>query len=302
MEETMSTAFEVQERSRTSTGENYREQLMDGLPLGDLRLTLSGVPTAVLEGGGGPPVVLLHGPGEFAATWMRIIPYLAKDHHVVAPDLPGHGATGLPGEPLNVDFMNGWLGELIERTCAEPPVLIGHLLGGAIAARYALARPDQVRRLVLVDAMGLGPFRPNLRFALAMAGFIARPNERTQERLFRGCFHDLDDVRRQMGKQWAPMTSYALERARTPELQAALRKLMPKFALNTIPHAELARLRVPTTLIWGRHDLQVRLSIAEEASARYGWPLHIIEGAADDPAVEQPEAFLAAFRKALSTT
>lgn len=51
-----------------------------------------------------------------------------------------------------------------------------------------------------------------------------------------------------------------------------------------------------------RNHLQVRLSTAEDASARYGWPLHVIEHCADDPAIEQPEAFLKALRTALGTT
>ena len=59
---------------------------------------------------------------------------------------------------------------------------------------------------------------------------------------------------------------------------------------------------VPTTLIWGRHDLATRLSIAEAASARYGWPLHVIENAADDPPIEQPEAFVRALRAALGSS
>jgi pimeloyl-ACP methyl ester carboxylesterase len=67
------------------------------------------------------------------------------------------------------------------------------------------------------------------------------------------------------------------------------------------PH-DLERIAIPTTLIWGRHDLGVRLSVAEAASARYGWPLHVIENARDDPAIEQPEAFLEALRAALDVT
>jgi pimeloyl-ACP methyl ester carboxylesterase len=52
-------------------------------------------------------------------------------------------------------------------------------------------------------------------------------------------------------------------------------------------------------MIWGRHDPAMKLSIAEGASARFGWPLEVIEDAADDPPLEQPEAFLRALRRAL---
>ena len=64
------------------------------MPVTERRIELEGIPTAVLEGGAGPPVVLLHGPGEFAAKWFAVIPELVATHRVIAPDLPGHGASG----------------------------------------------------------------------------------------------------------------------------------------------------------------------------------------------------------------
>jgi pimeloyl-ACP methyl ester carboxylesterase len=82
---------------------------------------------------------------------------------------------------------------------------------------------------------------------------------------------------------------------------AALQVLMAEIGMSAIPPTALARIAVPTTLIWGRHDLATPLRIAEAASARYGWPLHVIEHAADDPPVEQPEALLRALRAAFET-
>jgi pimeloyl-ACP methyl ester carboxylesterase len=64
-----------------------------------------------------------------------------------------------------------------------------------------------------------------------------------------------------------------------------------------IPPEDLAQIAVPTTLIWGRHDRANRPRIAEAASARYGWPLRVIEDCADDPPRDQPEAFLEALRE-----
>jgi hypothetical protein len=71
------------------------EAVQKELPVMERRLELAGVSSAVLEGGDGPPVLLLHGPGELAASWARVILDLARTHRVVATDLPGHGATGL---------------------------------------------------------------------------------------------------------------------------------------------------------------------------------------------------------------
>jgi pimeloyl-ACP methyl ester carboxylesterase len=84
-------------------------------------------------------------------------------------------------------------------------------------------------------------------------------------------------------------------------VKAAVRTLMRRLGTPAIPPAELARIAVPTTLIWGRHDLASRPRVAKAASARYGWPLHVIEDAADDPARDRPEAFLRALGKALAT-
>ena len=72
--------------------------------------------------------------------------------------------------------------------------------------------------------------------------------------------------------------------------------MMEQFGFAAIPPEDLERIAVPTTLIWGRHDLATQLPVAEAASTGYGWPLHIIEDAADDPPMEQPEAFLEALR------
>jgi pimeloyl-ACP methyl ester carboxylesterase len=79
---------------------------------------------------------------------------------------------------------------------------------------------------------------------------------------------------------------------------------MRELGLPRIPPGDLARIAVPTTLIWGRHDRANRLRIAESASARYGWALHVIEHCADDPPRDQPEAFLTVLRAILepSTT
>ena len=278
-----------------------RERLLAGLPATEQRLRLAGIPTSVLVGGDGPPVVLLHGPGEFAAHWLRVISPLTRTHWVVAPDLPGHGASGTPDASLDPEHVLGWLGELIERTCPTPPVLVGRVLGGAIAARFAGRHPDRLAHLVLVDTLGLAPLRLAPRFELAVNRFMAAPNEHSYDRLMGLCSFDLDTLVEQLGEQWKPFEAYAIDRARTPAVQASFGSLMAQFGTQPIPPAELSRIAVPTALIWGRHDMATPLRVAEEAGARYGWPLHVIEDAADDPPIEQPEAFLRALHAALET-
>jgi pimeloyl-ACP methyl ester carboxylesterase len=276
-----------------------RERLISTMPVSERRLELAGVSTAVLEGGDGPPIVLLHGPGEFAAKWLRVVPELATTHRVVAPDLPGHG-TSETGGRLDAERVLDWLGQLIDRTCSEPPALVGHVLGGAIAARFAAAHSDRLGRLVLVDTLGLARFRPAPSFALGLLRFTVRPNERTYDRFMRRCSADLDGLRDDMGERWPAFEAYSLDRARTPSVKAAVRTLMRKVGVPRIPEDDLARISVPTTLIWGRHDLANPPRVAEAASARYGWPLHVIDGVADDPPRDRPREFLQALRMALA--
>jgi pimeloyl-ACP methyl ester carboxylesterase len=291
----------VPDSGGTSAGQEARQRLLTGLAVADRTLPVAGVPTAVLEAGAGPPVVLLHSSGEFAALWSRVIPDLAMTHRVVAPDLPGHGASGSASGRWDAGHVLAWLGELIEQTCPAPPAVVGHGLGGAIAARFAADHGARLGRLVLVDAFGLAAYDPTLSFGHALHGFMAQPTEATRDALFDQCFVDLDRLRGQMGARWEPLAAYALDRARTPDQQAALGILMADFGMPALAAADLARIAVPTTLIWGRRDLQVPLSAAETANARFGWPLHVIEDAGDDPAMEQPEAFLAALRMDLGT-
>jgi pimeloyl-ACP methyl ester carboxylesterase len=299
-EATMSTQHEVEERGRRPAADDARERLLSGLPVTERRLHLAGVSTAVLEGGDGPPIVLLQ--GEFAAVWMRVIPELVTTHRVIAPDLPGLGASQVSDGPPDANTVLTWLDELIEQTCAIPPVLVGKGAGGALAGRFAIEHSDRIDRLVLVNTHGLDRFRPAPGMALSFIGVLLRPTERGLERGFRHyCFVDLDRVRADMGERYDWMAAYALDRFRTPSVKSAMRSLMRQLA-SPIPSRELDRIAVPTTLIWGRHDLGVRLNVAEAASARHGWPLHVIENARDDPAIEQPEAFLEALRTALGNS
>lgn len=282
-----------------TAGTDPRARLLVGLPAEERRVELAGVSTAVLEGGDGAPLVLLHEPGSFAAHWLRVIPELARGRRVIAPDLPGHGASEPTGGELDADRVLRWLGELVEQTCQEAPTLVGHLGSGSIAARFAVAHGDRVGSLVLVDSFGLGRFRPQPGFALALFRYVARPTPRTYGGLMQRCTADFAAVRAGIGERWEPFEAYTLDRARSPEGKAALRVMMRDLAVPAIPPGELERLGVPTTLIWGRQDPVNRLHVAEAASARYGWPLHVIEDAGDDAPIEQPEQFLHALGEAL---
>jgi pimeloyl-ACP methyl ester carboxylesterase len=182
-------------RGRPPVGHEAHKQLLAALPVTERRLQLAGVSTAVLEGGDGPPVILLHGPGGYAAHWMRVIPGLVTTNHVIAPDLPGHGTSEVTDGLLDAGRLLTWLGELIKRTCVSPPVLLGQLLGGAIAARFAYDQGAWLSRLVLIDTFGLTQSRPAPEFAHALRQFLMQPTAQTHQSLWRYCACDLDGLR-----------------------------------------------------------------------------------------------------------
>ena len=137
-----------------TSGELARELLIAGLPVTERKLDVHGVGTAVLEGGHGRPIVLLQ--PEFGAVWMQVIPELVVTHRVITPDLPGLGASEISNGRIDACGVISWLGELIDRTCESPPVLVGKGAAGALAARFAVEHAGSVDRLVLVDSHGLG--------------------------------------------------------------------------------------------------------------------------------------------------
>lgn len=91
------------------------------------------------QAGGGPVILLLHGTGASAHSWRDLVPLLARDHTVIAPDLPGHGFTrGHPAAGLTLAGMGGALAGLLARLEAEPVLIASHSAGAAIALQLAL--------------------------------------------------------------------------------------------------------------------------------------------------------------------
>ena len=276
-----------------------RDRLLNEIPVLEHQLELAGVSTAVLAGGDGPNVILLHGPGGTAVHWMRVLPDLMTTHRAIVPDLPGQGSSQVIDGSLDEARVIDWLSDLIDRTCASPPALAGYALGGAIAARFACEHGDRLSALVLVDTVGLAPFEPAPEFGAAMHAFLAEPTPRNHDKLWEQCALDLDRLREEMGALWEPFKAYNLDRANNPSVQATLGSLMEQFGMPAIPPEQLGRIDVPTTLIWGRQDTGIPLAMAEQASAAYDWRLRVIEDCAGDPPLEQPEALVRALRAAL---
>jgi pimeloyl-ACP methyl ester carboxylesterase len=256
-------------------------------------MEIAGVSTAVRVEGSGPPMVLLHGPGAHGGEWDRVVPDLARQWRVVVPDLPGQGRSTVDG-PIDADLVFDWLDALIDGTCPAPPVLVGHLIGGAIAARYAAADRRPLAGLVLVIPFGLAPFAPAPEFGAALSAYLTAPDGERHDALWRLCVADLDGVRASLGPDWDRLRAYNLSLISTPAVAAGMQALMDEFGWPAIPHDVLREIAVPTSLIWGNDDTIVPVAVGRAASTVYGWPLTVVEGAGNEPAIERPAAFLAA--------
>jgi len=116
------------------------------------------------------PVLLLHGVPETAACWQRLMPDLAKDRVVIAPDLKGLGRSETR-DPYDVPTVVAELAALVMHEVDGPVDVVGHDWGGALALALAGARPDLVRRLVDIS----GPYRQMNLLRAAHVPFFALP-------------------------------------------------------------------------------------------------------------------------------
>ncbi len=129
-----------------------------------------------VEAGSGPVLLLIHGMAGSIGNWQEVIEPLARHHTVVAPDLPGHGASAPGAGDYSLGALAAGLRDLLVVLGHERATLVGHSLGGGIAMQFAYQFPEITERLVLVSSGGLGPeVSPVLRAAaLPGAGlFIA---------------------------------------------------------------------------------------------------------------------------------
>jgi pimeloyl-ACP methyl ester carboxylesterase len=102
--------------------------------------------------GTGRPLVLLHGGLGSGEMFGPVLPLLAAEHQVVAPDLQGHGRTADIDRPIDVRLMADDIAALIDHLRLEHPDVVGYSLGGGVALHLAAKYPEKVRRLVSVSA------------------------------------------------------------------------------------------------------------------------------------------------------
>jgi len=107
-------------------------------------------------GGEGPAIVLIHGIAGSSSTWDAVLPQLARDHTVLAPDLLGHGESAKPRGDYSLGAYASGIRDLMVALGIERATFVGHSLGGGVAMQLAYQFPERLDRLVLVSSGGLG--------------------------------------------------------------------------------------------------------------------------------------------------
>lgn len=121
-------------------------------PLTADAIDAGGVRTWLVEAGPrrAPVVVLLHGLGATNAAMLPLLRDLAADFRVIAPDLPGHGASAAPRARYDAPFFASWLEAVLDACGVRSAVVVGNSLGGRIGLELALRRPDRTAALALL--------------------------------------------------------------------------------------------------------------------------------------------------------
>jgi len=224
-------------------------------------------------------VILLHSALGDSRLWKRQVPALEREHHVLAPDLPGWGDNPMPAEPYSfVDFV----AELL------PGVLVGNSFGGAIALRTALAHQDRVERLVLVGS-GL----PAWDWTEEM-----RTHFTAEEEVFEA--GDLDGAAELNMEFWVKpehRDEVRPQQRRALELQSAHEE--PELLWPELP--PLSSLELPTLVVVGADDHADFQAIAQHLAEQIqDAELVVVPGAGHLVGVDQPEELNALLLEFLS--
>ena len=259
--------------------------------------TIYGQKIRYVEAGTGAPVILLHGLGGNSTNWMLNITPLSEQYRVIVPDQLGFGRSDKPFISYRVGTYVDFLDRLYRELKIERATLVGNSMGGWIAALYAIAHPEKVERLVLVDAAGFAP--PKDFDAARLVGILNPSTREGMRQLASLVFYNK-----------ALFTSdAAIDVLLTQRLSAGdghvIQSLMESVARgDDMLDNRLAGIKQPTLLIWGRADGLTPLNEYGERFKREikGSQLIVLEKSGHAPQFEQPAEFNAALLKFLSGT
>lgn len=257
------------------------------------------------HGAGERPLVLVHGFTGSRDDFREHVPALARLGRTILPDNRGHGQSTDTGDPDTYSFeqLADDLGALLDTLGVGRCDLLGHSMGGMVALRFALAHPERIASLVLMDTAARAPDGVP-RAAFAAGGSIARSDGMaTLAKLLRG--RALDDPKRPLASRRveAEMGSdvyWERQRRRIeamdPEAFATLGLLL--VDQEPVTH-RLGEILSPTTVIVGDEDLPFLAPAEELVRGIRGARLVTIPNAAHSPQLENPPAWFAAVEEHL---
>ncbi|MGI5219376.1 alpha/beta fold hydrolase [Nocardia sp. CA-290969] len=223
-----------------------------------------GILTNVLTAGSGRPIVLLHGSGpgvSAAANWSEVIPALAEDFQVIAPDIAGFGASlGPVGTTYGIKLWVRQLVELLDALEVPSATLLGNSFGGGLSLAATLKHPERVDGLILLGTpVGTFEMTEGLR-----SGWHYEPDESEMRRILQIFAHDPALVTEDMVR-----TRY--EASARPGAQNAYRRLIPEpgpegTPVKGVPEESLQTITQPTLILHGREDPVIPVELAWRAA------------------------------------
>jgi pimeloyl-ACP methyl ester carboxylesterase len=252
-----------------------------------------------------PGVLLVHGLGDEADTWRRIIAPLSGRYRVIAPDLPGFGRSPAPAHRrLSPPYLGAILRELLSQLGMRGATIVGSSLGAALAQVVALSDPSFVSRLVLVDGGLLAMGRLSKALLMMLVPGVG-------ERRYRSFAGNIDAAYASLQPYYADLGSLPEEerqflRERVGERVSSKSQMRAYFSslrsytlwMQTRGRGarrRASRLGIPTTYVWGEKDQIIPLEAAKAALASHGGSkLIVIPGAGHLPHQETPGQFLEA--------
>ncbi|HEX2392492.1 MAG TPA: alpha/beta fold hydrolase [Solirubrobacterales bacterium] len=271
--------------------------------------TLHGRSVTYAEAGKGPVLLLIHGMGGTFENWQEVVEPLSRHHTVIAPDLPGHGASGPGGGDYSIGAFAAGLRDLLLALGHKRATVVGHSLGGGIAMQFAYQFPEMVERLVLVSSGGLGPEVSPLLRAATLPGadlFIsatAAIGSKIVPTLARGLAMiglrpsaDLHEVIRGYGTLTDPV--------RRTAFLATVRAVLGTGGqrVDASDRLYLAE-AMPMLIVWGAEDPIIPAHHGEDAHERIpGSRLEIFDGVGHMPQIETPLRFVTTLESFLEET